>query len=477
MSPKVARHVILAGDLLWIALSAIAAFQLRTAAPWDAGHLQIATRASAFLISVAGIAWTIIFHKLKLDGFYGGYEVAAVLSRLFTGITALVVLFASAEFLLHRASSRLLLGAFAALFLATAFAWRLVARALARRLAGSGRLHRVLILGNGKIAQELAARIQRHPELRWELVGFLFPSAGDFVDPVLSTGQAWQLNSLRIQSLLKERAVDEVVLTAPVPDQTEMLNLVANCRHSGVRVSIVPNFYRLYVNRPALLELDGLPLLRLAEGAPDPLQNSLKRLFDLALGSVLCLLTTPLMAFSALVLRLQKGRSFLSESRCGRNGRIFRMYRFNCARDTRGVSLAEQVLQMLSVAELPQLWNVLKGDMSLVGPRPETEERVKRYSDWQRQRLILKPGITGLAQVHGLREESTSEEKAYYDLRYIQEQSLLTDVSLILETLWTIGRRLFQLQSPAARGRQAGAHLPHDSNVNDLIELVHADRP
>lgn len=469
MNPRAVRHIILAGDLAWIVLSSVTAYMLRTASPWSAGHLRIAFHESVFLMTAASLAWLLLFYRLKLDGFYGGYEVAATLSQLFSGAIALVLLVASAGFLLHKDGSRLLLASFAALFFLAAFTGRLAARALARKFAGRGSRRRVLIVGKGRIAQELAERIHKHPEMRWELVGFLFPSAGDLVEPVLDGGSQ-QLNSLGIDSLLKRQAVDELVLAAPVPDQGEMLNLAANCRHRGVRVSVVPSLYQLYVNRPALLDLDGLPLLHFAEGKPTAIQSAAKRSFDLALSFTLLLAVSPLLALSGLLLRMQKGKALLAEPRCGRNGQPFRMYRFNSRRGASGVSALERLLQMLSITELPQLVNVFKGEMSLVGPRPETEERVKRYSDWQRQRLICKPGMTGLAQVHGLREESASEDKAYFDLRYIQDWSLLTDLALILETMWTIPRRFFPARAPA-RALEASV-----AGKSKFIELAHADR-
>lgn len=149
------------------------------------------------------------------------------------------------------------------------------------------------------------------------------------------------------------------------------------------------------------------------------------------------------------------------------------MYRLNSRRGASSLSSWERLLQKVSITELPQLWNVIRGDMSLVGPRPESEERVKRYSDWQNQRLICKPGVTGLAQVHGLREESSSEDKAYFDLRYIQDWSLLTDVSLILETLWAIPKRFFAAAGTASPVQQEALQ----GNPNPLAELVHANRP
>jgi lipopolysaccharide/colanic/teichoic acid biosynthesis glycosyltransferase len=96
----------------------------------------------------------------------------------------------------------------------------------------------------------------------------------------------------------------------------------------------------------------------------------------------------------------------------------------------------------LSLTELPQLWNVVRGEMALVGPRPESPQRVQCYSEWQRQRLTVKPGITGLAQVHGLREQHSSEEKTRFDLQYLLNPSPLADVSLLLQTLWTLAIRL-----------------------------------
>src|SRR5215831_7232860 len=142
MNPRAIRHTVLVGDLIGIAFSALVAFMLRSASSWDFAHLQIAFRESVFLIATGAAAWILVSQRLRLDGFYGGYEVPAMLSQLFTGTLALVILLASVGFLLHRASSRLLLAMFAALFFVTSFAGRLLARGLARKLAGQGRRHR-----------------------------------------------------------------------------------------------------------------------------------------------------------------------------------------------------------------------------------------------------------------------------------------------------------------------------------------------
>src|SRR5260370_12904274 len=118
------------------------------------------------------------------------------------------------------------------------------------------------------------------------------------------------------------------------------------------------------------------------------------------------------------------------------------MYRLDIDRDEEHLRGYARILVQCSPTDLPQLWNVLKGEMSLVGPRPESRDRVRHYSDWQRQRLTVVPGLTGLAQVRGLREEHSSEEKARFDLQYIGQWSLFLDLSLLLQTAWALFVRL-----------------------------------
>ena len=146
------------------------------------------------------------------------------------------------------------------------------------------------------------------------------------------------------------------------------------------------------------------------------------------------------------------------------------MWRLNSARECKQLSRREIVLQQLSITELPQLWNVLRGEMSLVGPRPESPERVKHYSDWQLQRLNAKPGMTGLAQVHGLREQHSSEEKTRFDLQYMLDSSPFLDFSLLLQTFGTlIGRLLRLYKLPLFKPIEDGADAASGTTI-DLFE-------
>jgi hypothetical protein len=150
----------------------------------------------------------------------------------------------------------------------------------------------------------------------------------------------------------------------------------------------------------------------------------------------------PLVVLAGAYLKIIYGTALQKELRCGLSGQIFLMYRLNVGRQRAHTGI-QRWLTDLSITELPQLWNVLRGEMSVVGPRPETTERVRCYSEWQRQRLSVLPGMTGLAQVQGLREESSSEDKSRFDLQYIVSSAPLSDCVIVLETVWTLLKRLF----------------------------------
>ena len=146
------------------------------------------------------------------------------------------------------------------------------------------------------------------------------------------------------------------------------------------------------------------------------------------------------------------------------------MYRLNVDRHAIDPERYEKILVRWSMTELPQFWNVLIGDMSLVGPRPEAPERVKCYSDWQRQRLKVHAGVTGLAQVHGLRDQHSSEDKAHFDLQYIFNWHPLLDLSLMLQTIWTL---LFRSpsQEPAPLPSVNASNSPTDIEVSEVANV------
>ena len=225
----------------------------------------------------------------------------------------------------------------------------------------------------------------------------------------------------------------------------------------GIGLSFIPQTYELYVFRPELLDIGGLPFVRLKPVAFSFAARVGKRCMDIVLSMVLIALQLPIMALLALYARLTTGRVVCAVPRVGLEGKPFSMLRFNVPSDSPGAKFAV-LCRRWSLTELPQLFNVLRGEMSLVGPRPESPDRVKQYSDWQRLRLRVLPGITGLAQVHGIRTSNSSESKTKFDLQYIQSWSPLLDISLAIQTMSTIlsrGSRLEHKPSPSTKLSEA----------------------
>lgn len=430
-------------DLLWIVFAMYLAYECRYGFV-----VSTATLRDCFAMfgetTVAGmLIWSFLTLVMKLDGFQGGWSLRAVLSDLFVGVFLLMALLLANGYLTRVYHSRLVFFYFGAF----ALAGFLANRCLARQILGWSRfatsLRRVVILGGGRIARELANKINRHPEMRWQIVGFLCPE-GDTGTIRKGNGgcEVRTLRTFNVAGFLAECKVDDIIVAEANPARAT-LDLVAQCQRSGIRVIVVPQAYELYISRPMLAELDGLPLIALEQYALPAGGRALRRLTDLVLSPLLLLAALPVLAVAAGILTRRKGRAFRKEMRCGKGGRIFWMYRLNVNRDLPVLPAPEKFLVDLGLTELPQLWNVLRGEMALVGPRPEPPERVKHYSDWQRQRMKIKPGITGLAQIQGLREEHSAEQKTHYDLQYILRWSPFLDWSLILQTGWILVARLW----------------------------------
>jgi lipopolysaccharide/colanic/teichoic acid biosynthesis glycosyltransferase len=338
-------------------------------------------------------------------------------------------------------------------------------------------VRRVLIVGNGPVAREIATKIGRHPELLCRVVGFLCSADTSVSDGPGTVNSSLIVQTLGIIDFLQQQNVDEVIIALSKPGAPEVMNLAQRCHQAGIGVSVVPHPYELYLSKPQLLDIGGLPILQLRQVELDPVNAAWKRALDVALSSSLVVLSAPFVILGAAMLSQKKGGPFCRELRCGQAGKLFRIWRLNSDRDAQQLPTSEVILQQLSITELPQLWNVLLGDMSLVGPRPESPERVKHYSDWQRQRLNIKPGMTGLAQVHGLRQQHSSEEKARFDLQYMLRPSPVQDVVLLLQTMWTLTGRLLRLRTLASGKRVESYNNDTDRLLDRNLPNAHSAQP
>jgi len=467
------RFRILIADLCWAVTAMALAYGVRYGWQWqDPARLP----APAFLpfLLFAILFWTALSSWLHLDGYRGGWRFSAILPQLLPTVAVLMLLLFAGGYLARLYTSRFILSVFGILFFLGLIAIRLISRGSIESRYRSGAVRKAVIVGSGPVATEIARKIDSHPEMLWEISGFLCPaeSADGLSIPGPSAGSI-NMRSVGIAESLRTLGIDDVIIAVPQTEHSQIVDLIARCRHEGIGIHLVPQPYELYLSEPKLLDLDGLPLLKLG-GLPVIRGTPVwKRVLDFILSALLLLITGIGILAVGAWFRIRKGKAFASETRCGQNGQTFMMYRLNSDRHAVRLPFHEFVMQQSSFTEMPQLLNVLLGDMSLVGPRPEGPEKVRHYSDWHRQRLSVKPGITGLAQVYGLRDQNSSEDKTRYDLQYILHRSLFLDVSLLLETITTLLLRSFQHKSGTTDLPLVSTDFPMPSAPEETVPSAH----
>jgi lipopolysaccharide/colanic/teichoic acid biosynthesis glycosyltransferase len=466
---------ILISDLLWSMLAMAGAFVLRYG--FESAEATLRSPSALPFLAATWVIWLFLFRLLSLDGFHGGWRSSAVVSQLLLSVCSLMLILLGCGYFFRMAVFRPAVIHFGFLLLAGFVLIRVTACALLRTRSKNGGASRVVIVGRGPLVKELVRKTERHPEMLCNVVGVIEPDDGSFdsISALAAANPPVTAGALGIVELLSEQRIDELILVLQECASPDWLNLTALCHDRGIKVSLVPQLYELYLSRSDLINLGGLPVLQLARSGLTVSTRVWKRILDLFLGSLLSVVALPLLLPLAAALRHVKGSAFRWEKRCGFQEKPFQMLRLNVGRAARNPSRFERLLLALSVTDLPQLWNVLQGDMSLVGPRPESPERVCRYSEWQRQRLAVKPGMTGLAQVEGLREQHSSEEKTRFDLQYMQNVSLWTDLSLLLQTIWTLAMRFSKRETCTTDvDRTATLHEPIEEIIRqEILENAH----
>jgi len=424
---------ILLADLACIGVAFLGADLLRFGLTWDPDEVISIHALLPFALATCFI-WIALSVVMQMDGFRGGWKLSAVFSHLLLGTSCTFALL-------------LALG-----YLTRSYVSRLALRLMLRWRHEEGDVWRVVIIGSGRVAQEVAAKIELHPEMLCKVVGMLFPNqdAEELMVPGLRPEAAAQFSTLDIFDLLRTKKVDEVILALTQPPTPEIRTMIGRIRDIGIETTLVPQSYELYASRPKLVIVDELPLVQLRDPGLRRRYVALKRAMDVTISALLFLPSWIFLAPFCAVLWLKKRKAVRFEARSGQYGRVFQMLRLNVDRPVQAQSGFETFVDHMSITELPQLWNVLCGQMSLVGPRPDPLVRTSHYSGWQQRRLKVKPGMTGLAQVHGLREYSSAEQKTRFDLQYALNPYLLWDVSLLLQTIWTLFLRMFSVRKRGA---------------------------
>jgi exopolysaccharide biosynthesis polyprenyl glycosylphosphotransferase len=325
-----------------------------------------------------------------------------------------------------------------------------------------GARNRILIIGAGELGQRIAHVIEDHSRWGYNLVGFLDDDPakhGRVVQGLEVFGSI-----LQVREVVDQRRVDEVWVALPVWALDRINLVMSELEKLAVRIKIIPDYFSLALVRANAEVLGGIPVIGLRDPVIVGPARWLKRAFDLLIGTVLLLISSPVMLVVAFLLRLDSyGGIIFKQERIGENGRIFGMYKFRTMvieaeqrqaevlreteqgeiihkqEDDPRVTRIGKFLRRYSLDELPQLFNVLKGEMSLVGPRPEMPWLVDRYDSWQRKRFAVPQGITGWWQING-RSDKPMHLNTDDDLYYVYNYSPWLDIQILLRTPLTVIR-------------------------------------
>jgi len=439
--------LLVVGDVVVCALALVLAFVVRAyyAPAWLLAPLRHPAMHYLQALPVVLGIWFVVFALL------GMYEPRRTLNTIaargadLRAASLAVLMIAAASFLSHQNYSRAVLLEFWAFGVALTWLARVGLARHRRRVLTTGRMNsRTLIMGTGDLGRIVLSRLQDY-RFGLEAIGFI-ATVADAPDAIEGLPVLGHLEDL--PHLIRAHDVDEVLVADPEVPGTRLMRAIGEAEAAHVAFLIIAGPLQVLT---AATELSGpadLPVLEMRQRAFGPVQQAAKRLCDLLGALFLVVLTGPLMLGIALAIRRQTGEAALfRQRRIGLHGRAFTMLKFRTMRaDTDAYALSPDTagdgritpvgrwLRRYSLDELPQLFNVLKGEMSIVGPRPEMPFLVDQYEPWQRRRLEALPGLTGLWQILG-RKDLPLRENIEYDFYYIRNQSLLLDLSIFLRTV------------------------------------------
>jgi exopolysaccharide biosynthesis polyprenyl glycosylphosphotransferase len=283
-----------------------------------------------------------------------------------------------------------------------------------------------------------------HPEVGFALIGFV-----DDDPRKKSLNHVPVLGTLKdLPNLIREHHIEDVFLAIPSLPHNQQMDLIVESEETGADFRIVSDIFGVITNQVKIDEIDEVPVIMLRQGGLSPTHALIKRGMDLVIAILIVIPALFIWPLIVLYIRFDsRGPAIFKQKRIGRNGKPFLLYKFRTMyvdtppfqeapenpEDPR-ITPAGRFLRKYSLDELPQLINVLRGDMSMVGPRPEMPFIVDKYEEWQKRRLSVKPGITGLWQIVG-RKRLPLYLNLEYDFYYIKNQSLLMDLIILWKTI------------------------------------------
>lgn len=316
----------------------------------------------------------------------------------------------------------------------------------------------ILIIGTGKRAQRFVNLIDNHVEWGINIIGLVDDDTAKIGTVIF--GQRVLGSFKDVPDIIKNNVVDEVIFIVPRSWLSKIEEIMYRCEIEGLRVSVALDLFELKLSKAKYSYLENFPILTF-ESTPDQLiRLLLKRLFDIIFSGIALIILSPVFAISSIIVKTtSKGNVFFKQQRCSLYGRRFLLYKFRTMVEDAEARLKDilvynemdgpvfkmkedpritkvgKFLRKFSLDEIPQLWNVLRGDMSLVGPRPPLPAEVDKYKPWQRRRLSMRPGITCLWQAYGRNKITDFNEWMKLDLEYIDNWSLWLDFKILLMTI------------------------------------------
>lgn len=316
----------------------------------------------------------------------------------------------------------------------------------------------ILIVGTGNRAKKFIDLIDKNPDWAIRIMGLVDIDNSRKGELIKGYKVLGSLNE--IPEIIHNNVVDEIVFIVPRSCLNKIEDVMLFCEKEGLTIHLAVDLFELRLSKASQTDLGGFPLLTFGVTSHKVEYLFIKRILDFILAAFAIVVLSPVFVIIALIIKLTSdGPIFFKQKRCGLSGRQFTFYKFRTmvvgaesqlndimdfnemkgpvfkmTNDPR-VTKVGKWLRKFSLDELPQLWNVLKGDMSLVGPRPPLPSEVEKYDNWQRRKLSMRPGITCLWQISGRSEISNFEEWMKLDLQYIDNWSLWLDLKILLKTI------------------------------------------
>lgn len=437
-------------DIIVAVISMIAAFRIRFyvfSGFWEIFGLEYYMQMMVLVLPVYFLLYN-VFELYDLLTFKPLLtETEKVISANLIG---LVFIFLFSFFLRVVDVSRMVILLFALINTVLSAVMRICIRLCLRSLRWKGySLKFMLVVGWNHASGDLYDKIMSNRNFGYHVVGYLND------DPV--PDEKRKINYIgpiaALEEFLKTNRVDEVVVSLDYSDLPKLGGIIEICEREGVKSSLLPFYSKYLPAHPHIDEIDGIPLINIRRIPLDNLINSLmKRSFDIVAAFILLVLLSPVMLLTAACIRISSpGPVIYRQERIGRNKKGFTMYKFRsmqvqnpgdmttwcCRNDTRRTKFGA-FIRKYSIDELPQLFNVLKGEMSLIGPRPERPFFVEKFRDevpLYMLKHLVRPGITGWAQVNGWRGDTSIVERVKCDLFYIENWSFMLDIKILLMTL------------------------------------------